>query len=148
MKCRSRNCDRADCAGAGYASHCEVNFIPKNLAVRVPDGVPLEAASLSAIGAIALQGFRQSHAVLGEVVAVIGVGLVGALTIQLAKAAGCRVIAIDRDPQRVERARQFGADVALGSSDHDMPARVREFARYGADVAIIAAASPSAEPVE
>ena len=50
--------DRVACAGAGYASHCEVNFIPKNLAVRFPDGVPLEAASLSAIGAIALQGFR------------------------------------------------------------------------------------------
>ncbi len=140
--------DRVACAGAGYASHCEVNFIPKNLAVRVPDGVPLEAASLSAIGAIALQGFRQSQAVLGEVVAVIGAGLVGVLTIQLAKAAGCRVIAIDRDPQRVERARQFGADLALGSSDRDMPARVQEFARYGADVAIITAASPSAEPVE
>ena len=140
--------DRVACAGAGYASHCEVNFIPKNLAVRVPDGVPLEAASLGAIGAIALQGFRQSQAVLGEVVAVIGAGLVGVLTIQLAKAAGCRVVAIDRDPQRVERARQFGADLALGSSDREMPARVQEFTRYGADVVIITAASSSAEPVE
>jgi len=140
--------DRVACAGAGYASHCEVNFIPKNLAVRVPDGVPLEAASLSAIGAIALQGFRQSHAVLGEVVAVIGAGLVGVLTIQLAKAAGCRVIAIDRDPQRMERARNFGADLALGSADRDTLARVQEFTRYGVDVAIVTAASPSADPVE
>jgi predicted dehydrogenase/threonine dehydrogenase-like Zn-dependent dehydrogenase len=140
--------DRVACAGAGYASHCEVNFIPKNLAVRVPDSVSLEAASLSAIGAIALQGFRQSQAVLGEVVAVIGAGLVGVLTVQLAKAAGCRVIAIDRDGQRVERARQFGADLALNSTDRDTSSRVREFARYGADVAIITAATPSAEPVE
>ncbi len=140
--------DRVACAGAGYASHCEVNFIPRNLAVRVPDTVSLEAASLSAIGAIALQGFRQSEAVLGEVVAVIGAGLVGVLTVQLAKASGCRVIAIDRDGQRVERARQFGADLALGSTDRDTPQRVREFARYGADVAIITAATPSAEPVE
>jgi predicted dehydrogenase len=140
--------DRVACAGAGYASHCEVNFIPRNLAVRVPDAVALEAASLSAIGAIALQGFRQSQAVLGEVVAVIGAGLVGVLTIQLAKAAGCRVIAIDRDMQRVERARQFGADLALSSLDRDTPSRVKEFARYGTDVAIIAAASASSEPVE
>jgi len=140
--------DRVACAGAGYASHCEVNFIPKNLAVRVPEAVALESASLSAIGAIALQGFRQSQAVLGEVVAVIGAGLVGVLTIQLAKAAGCRVIAIDRDMQRVERARQFGADLALGSGDRDTPSRVKEFARYGSDVAIIAAASASSEPVE
>jgi predicted dehydrogenase/threonine dehydrogenase-like Zn-dependent dehydrogenase len=140
--------DRVACAGAGYASHCEVNFIPKNLAVRIPDAVSLEAASLSAIGAIALQGFRQSQAVLGEVVAVIGAGLVGVLTIQLAKAAGCRVIAIDRDPQRVGQAKQFGADLALVSTDRDTPLRVQEFARYGADVAIITAASPSAEPIE
>jgi len=140
--------DRVACAGAGYASHCEVNFIPKNLAVRVPDSVPLEAASLSAIGAIALQGFRQSRAVLGEVVAVIGAGLVGVLTVQLAKAAGCRVVAIDRDGQRVDRARQFGADLALSSTDRDTPSRVQEFARYGVDVAIITAATPSAEPIE
>jgi predicted dehydrogenase/threonine dehydrogenase-like Zn-dependent dehydrogenase len=140
--------DRVACAGSGYASHCEVNFVPKNLAVRIPDGVSLEAASLSAIGAIALQGFRQSQAVLGEVVAVIGAGLVGVLTIQLAKAAGCRVIAIDRHPQRVELARKFGADLALGAADRDTSPRVQEFARYGADVVIITAASTSAEPVE
>jgi predicted dehydrogenase/threonine dehydrogenase-like Zn-dependent dehydrogenase len=140
--------DRVACAGAGYASHCEVNFIPKNLAVRIPDSVSLEAASLSAIGAIALQGFRQSQAVLGEVVAVIGAGLVGVLTVQLARAAGCRVIAIDRDGQRVERAGQFGADLALNSTDRDTPSRVKEFARYGTDIAIITAATPSAEPLE
>ncbi len=140
--------DRVACAGAGYASHCEVNFIPKNLAARVPDTVPLEAASLTAIGAIALQGFRQGQAVLGEVVAVIGAGLVGVLTIQLAKAAGCRVIAIDLDPQRVEQARRFGADLALCSSDRDAASRAKEFAGHGADVAIITAAAPSAEPIE
>ena len=140
--------DRVACAGAGYASHCEVNFIPKNLAARVPDAVSLEAASLSAIGAIALQGFRQSQSVLGEVVAVIGAGLVGVLTIQLAKAAGCRVIAIDLDPQRAERARQFGADIALCSADRETAARAREFSRYGADAVIITAATPSAEPIE
>ncbi len=140
--------DRVACAGVGYASHCEVNFVPKNLAARVPDAVPLEAASLSAIGAIALQGFRQSQAVLGEVVAVIGAGLVGVLTVQLAKAAGCRVIAIDLDRERAESARRFGADLALCSADRDTALRVREFARHGADVAIVTAASTSAEPVE
>jgi NADPH:quinone reductase-like Zn-dependent oxidoreductase len=92
--------------------------------------------------------FRQSQAVLGEVVAVIVAGLVGVLTVQLAKAAGCRVIAIDRDLPRVDQARQFGADLALGATDRDTPSRVKEFARYGADVAIITAASPSAEPIE
>jgi predicted dehydrogenase len=139
--------DRVACAGAGYANHCEVNFIPKNLAAKVPDSVVLEAASLTAIGAIALQGFRQSAAVIGEVVAVIGAGLVGVLCIQLSKAAGCRVIAIDRDLQRVEQARRFGADLQL-STDGDTLTRAKEFAPHGVDVAIITAATPSAEPVQ
>src|SRR6266404_2095914 len=140
--------DRVACGGGGYASHCEMNFVPKNLAARVPDSVPLEAASLTTIGAIALQGFRQSQAVLGETVAIIGAGLVGVLTIQLAKAAGCRAVAIDLDLGRAQRAKQVGADLALCSGDNDTPLHVKEFARYGADVAIITAATRSAEPVE
>jgi len=140
--------DRVACGGTGYATHCEVNFIPKNLAVRIPDSVPLDVASLTTIGAIALQGFRQSQAVLGETVAVIGAGLVGVLTIQLAKAAGCRVIAIDVDLERAGRAKQMGADLALCSADTDIHLRVNEFARGGADVAIITAATPSTGPIE
>src|SRR6266566_6714131 len=140
--------DRVACGGTGCASHCEVNFIPKNLAVRVPDSVPLDAASLTTIGAIALQGFRQSQAVLGETVVVIGAGLVGVLTIQLAKAAGCRVVAIDLNLERAERAKRFAADLALCSTDSQTPLRMKEFARYGADAAIITAATPSTAPVE
>ncbi len=136
------------CAGTGYAAHSEVNFVPRNLAARIPPGVPLEAASLTAIGAIALQGFRQSQAVLGEVVAVVGAGLVGVLTILLAKAAGCRVISLDHDQQRAESARRFGADAVFCSREGDAVARAREFAAYGADAAIVTAAAASAEPVE
>lgn len=58
------------------------------------------------------------------------------------------MVAIDRDLQRVNHARKVGADLALGSTERDTPSRVREFARYGADVAIITTASPSAEPIE
>lgn len=140
--------DRVACGGAGYANHCEVNFVPKNLVARIPDSVPLDAAALTTIGAIALQGFRQSQAVLGETVAVIGAGLVGVLTIQLAKAAGCRVIAVDRDLARAQRAKQFGADLALCSAGNQTSFRAREFARYGADAAIITAATSSTEPIE
>ena len=140
--------DRVACGGLGYASHCEINFVPKNLAVRVPDSVPLDAAALTTIGAIALQGFRQSQAVLGETVAVIGAGLVGILTIQLAKAAGCRVVAIDVDLERAQSAKQLGADLAFCSADSQMLSRMCEFSRYGADAAIVTAATPSAEPTE
>src|ERR1700692_139725 len=102
--------DRVACAGGGYASHCEINFVPKHLAAKVPEAVPLDAASLTTIGAIAMQGFRQSQATLGETVVVLGAGLVGVLTIQIAKAAGCRVVAIDVHSERVRNAQAFGAD--------------------------------------
>lgn len=140
--------DRVACAGAGYASHAEVNLVPQNLAVRVPEKVAMDAAALSTIGAVAMQGLRQSQAALGETVLIIGAGLVGALTIQLARAAGCRVIAIDLDPQRAGEAVKLGAHLGLVLSDSDLEARVRHFSRYGADVAIITAGTRSSEPVE
>ena len=140
--------DRVACAGVGYASHCEINFVPKNLAVHVPEKVSLESACLTTIGAIAMQGLRQSGANFGETVAVIGAGLVGILTIQLAKAAGCRVIAIDLNSERVQRSLSMGADLGLCSATNHIPEAVAEYSRYGADVAIITAATPSNQPIE
>jgi predicted dehydrogenase/threonine dehydrogenase-like Zn-dependent dehydrogenase len=140
--------DRIACGGGGYANHCEVNWVPRNLAVRVPDSVPLEAASLTTVGAIAMQGLRQAEVNFGETVVVIGAGLVGVLTMQLARAAGCRVIAIDREQSRVRQAIGMGAQLALLASDPRVPQAVQEFSRYGADAAIVTAATPSAEPLE
>lgn len=140
--------DRVACGGAGYANHCEVNFVPRNLAVPVPPTVTLEHAALTTMGAIAVQGLRQSQASFGETVVVVGAGLVGALTIQLAKAAGCRVIAIDLDPERGRRALEFGAHAAFGADDPRLPEQVKEFSRYGADAALITAATRSSAPLE
>src|SRR2546426_5620718 len=140
--------DRVACAGAGYASHSEINFVPRNLVAKVPDSVSLEAASLTTIGAIAMQGLRQANMSFGETVVVIGAGLVGVLTMQLARAAGCRVVAVDLDASRVAQATSLGAHLALLSSDSNLPMAVREFSRYGADVAIVTAATRSAEPLE
>jgi len=140
--------DRVACGGVGYASHCEVNWVPRNLAVRVPDTVSLEAASLTTIAAIALQGLRQAQLALGETVVVIGAGLVGVLTLQLARAAGCRVIAVDRDASRVEEAASRGAQLAFLSSDPNLRGALREFSRYGADAAIVTASTQSSEPLE
>src|SRR5438477_2630328 len=140
--------DRVSCGGAGYANHSEVNFIPVNLAARIPANVGLDAASLTTIGAIAVQGLRQSQAVLGENIVVIGAGLVGVLTGQLAKAAGCRVVAIDIDPERVRYAVGMGANLGLLSEDSHTPPMVKEFTKYGADVVIITAATPSTAPIE
>jgi predicted dehydrogenase/threonine dehydrogenase-like Zn-dependent dehydrogenase len=140
--------DRVACGGQGYASHSEVNFVPRNLIVRVPDSVPLDAACLTTIGAIAIQGLRQSEVFFGETVVVIGAGLVGILTIQLARAAGCRVIAVDANPLRAKQAMEFGASLALTASDPAVHHQITDFTKHGADAAIVTAGSSSVEPVE
>jgi threonine dehydrogenase-like Zn-dependent dehydrogenase len=140
--------ERVACAGVGFANHSEINWVPRNLAVHVPASVSLEAASLTTIAAIALQGLRQAQVALGETVAVVGAGLVGVLTIQLARAAGCRVIAVDADASRVDKALALGAHLALQASDPRLAIAVRDFSRYGADAAIVTASSSTAEPLE
>jgi len=140
--------DRVACAGVGYANHCEINFVPRNLAVKVPNSVSLDAASLTTIGAIAMQGLRQAELSFGDNVVIIGAGLVGILTAQMARAAGCRVIAVDIDPERASRAVAMGAHLGLAVSDAQLPRAVEEFSRYGPDAAIITAATSSTQPLE
>jgi predicted dehydrogenase/threonine dehydrogenase-like Zn-dependent dehydrogenase len=140
--------DRVACAGGGYASHCEINFVPANLAAIVPDNVDLQAASLTTIGAIAVQGVRQANVTFGETVAVIGVGLVGVLAIQVLRAAGCRVIAIDLSSERAAQATSFGAQLGLSTSDPGLAGAVASFSRYGVDAVLITAATRSADPLE
>ena len=140
--------DRVACGGGTYANHAEINFVPRNLAVRIPSEVSSIAASLTTIGAIAMQGVRQADVAIGETVAVIGAGLVGVLTIQILRAAGCRVVAIDLSPQRVKQAADFGAHLAVAADDPTLESNIKEFSRYGVDAAILAAATDSAEPAE
>jgi len=140
--------DRVACAGGAYANHAEINFVPRNLAVRIPSEVSSAAASLTTIGAIAMQGVRQAEAGIGETVAVIGAGLVGMLTIQILRAAGCRVVAIDLSPQRVKQAAEFGAHLAIAANDPTLASTIKEFSRYGVDAAILTAATDSVEPAE
>lgn len=138
--------DRVACAGAGYATHAEYNFIPKNLCVRIPAGVAFEDAAYATLGAIALQGVRQADLRLGESVAVIGLGLLGLLTVQLLKASGCRVIGCDLDPARCELATQLGADATVGG---DLAEAALAFtAGHGVDAVVITAATKSNEPIE
>jgi predicted dehydrogenase/threonine dehydrogenase-like Zn-dependent dehydrogenase len=140
--------ERVACAGVGYASHSEINFVPANLAVHVPDNVSLQAASLTTIGAIAVHGVRQANVTFGETVAVIGVGLVGVLAIQVLRAAGCRVIAIDVSRERAAKAIELGAHLGLDTSDPGLQSAVASFSRYGVDAVLITAATKSAEPLE
>jgi predicted dehydrogenase/threonine dehydrogenase-like Zn-dependent dehydrogenase len=140
--------DRVACAGAGFASHAEVLSVPKNLCVRVPDAVDFEAAAFGTLGAIALQGVRLAEPTLGEACVVIGLGLLGQLTVQLLKANGCRVFGVDLDASKVELARTLGADDGCVSGGETMQA-VMEWSRgRGADAVLITAATASDQPVE
>jgi len=140
--------DRVACAGVGFASHAEVISVPKNLCVRLPVDVSFEAGAFGTLGAIALQGVRLAVPTLGESVVVIGLGLVGQLTVQLLKANGCRVFGLDLDPSRVSLARELGADDAA-LSDDDAPKLIERWTRgHGADAVLITAATDSNQPVE
>jgi polar amino acid transport system substrate-binding protein len=140
--------DRVACAGMGYASHAEAIFVPKNLSVAIPEGVSFEDASYVTLGAIALQGVRIADVKLGERVAVIGLGLLGQLSVQILKAAGCRVIGIDLDPAKTALALELGADACVLRSD-DVAAALDAFTGgHGADAVVVAAAADSNDPIE
>jgi polar amino acid transport system substrate-binding protein len=141
--------DRVACAGAGYASHAEYILIPANLCCKVPKAVDLDEAAYTTVGGIALQGVRQAEPTLGETIAVIGLGLVGQLTVQLLKANGCTVIGIDPDQGSVKLAKECGADAALHRNNGDVKNVVRSMTKgAGVDAVIITAATPSNDPVE
>lgn len=137
--------DRIACAGAGFANHAEINAVPKNLTVPIPDGVDDADASFVTLGAIALQGVRQAAPTLGERMVVSGLGLIGLLTVQLLKANGCRVLGFDPNPDRVELARALGADIAVGADLHSAVAAFT--GGHGADAVIVTASSKSSEPI-
>jgi predicted dehydrogenase/threonine dehydrogenase-like Zn-dependent dehydrogenase len=140
--------DRVACAGVGYASHAEIVAVPRNLVVKVPDEVGFDEAAFTTVGAIAMQGVRQADVRVGEQAVVVGLGLIGLITVQLLKASGCRVFGMDVVSRNFDLARALGcARCAL--SRNDAIAEVQSFTRgYGADAVIITAATTSNEPVE
>jgi predicted dehydrogenase/threonine dehydrogenase-like Zn-dependent dehydrogenase len=140
--------DRVACAGVGFASHAEAISVPRNLCVQLPQAVSFEAGAFGTLGAIALQGMRLAEPTLGESIVVIGLGLVGQLTVQLLKANGCRVLGIDLDPTRVKLAMQLGADAAYVAGE-DVKRAVKDWTRgRGADAVLLTAATDSSEPVK
>jgi len=140
--------DRVACAGMGVASHAEVNCVPSSLAARIPDGVPFEAAAFTTLGAIALHGVRQAEPTLGERFAVIGLGILGLLTVQILRAHGVRVAAFDLSEDLVERAKALGAEAGIaGAVDDQVQAALAWTEGLGVDAAIVTAASASEEPM-
>jgi predicted dehydrogenase/threonine dehydrogenase-like Zn-dependent dehydrogenase len=139
--------DRVACAGAGQANHADYVNVKRNLVCRVPGGCSLQEAATATVGAIAMQGVRRTAPQLGEVICVFGLGLIGMITVQILRAAGCRVIGVDLDSERCRRALTLGAAAAETEID-----RVQVLLRdvtggQGVDATIITAASKSNGPI-
>ncbi len=139
--------DRVACGGGGYAVHAEFANIPQNLLVRIPDAVDFEQAAFATIGAVAMQGFRLADVQVGANVAVIGLGLLGLLATGIASAAGCRVLGIDLDPERVVLAEKLGAVNAV-TRDQAVEAAAALSSGKGVDAVLICADTKSNDPVE
>ncbi len=140
--------DRVACAGTGYAVHAEYACVPRLLVARIPsDTVSFDEAAFTAVGSVALHGVRTAGVKLGDIVAVIGLGLLGQLTVQILKAAGCCVLGMDLSSDRSDLALHFGADAASHSTAHFQDVCLQHSARHGVDAVIITAQTDSNDPV-
>jgi predicted dehydrogenase len=137
---------RVACAGGGFAVHAEYNVVPRNLLTPLPKNVDFESAAFTTLGAIAMHGFRLAEPQIGENVAVIGLGLLGLLAVQMADAAGCKVLGIDIDPKRVALAASLGIQAVTRGKAID--ASQAFTANRGFDRILICADTASNDPVE
>ena len=140
--------DRVACAGAGYAVHAEFACVPRLLVARIPSAeVEFESAAFTTLGAVAIHGVRTAEAKLGDVVAVVGLGLLGQLAVQILNAAGCRVIGMDPAQERAELAAKMGSLAVTASEAEFRDLCMRHSGGNGADCVLIAAETPSSGPV-
>jgi predicted dehydrogenase/threonine dehydrogenase-like Zn-dependent dehydrogenase len=140
--------DRVACAGAGHAVHAEFACVPRLLVARIPsDTVSFDEAAFTTVGSVALHGVRIADVKLGDIVAVIGLGLLGQLTVQVLKAAGCCVLGMDISAERADLALRLGADAVTTSSSgfHDLC--LQHSGGHGADAVLIAAQTASNDPI-
>ena len=142
--------DRVACAGATYATHAEINYVPKNLVVPVPrrrtgDDVGFDEAAFTTTGAIALHGVRLGAPEIGHRAVVIGLGVIGLLATQILRAHGCRVFGIDLDSTRCDLARTLGADEAMTPMGAEAVVS-RWSGGLGADLVVVAAATSGSDP--
>jgi len=138
--------NRVVCAGGGYAVHAEYALVPQNLASHLPKGVNFESGAFATIGAIALNGIRLANPQVGEISAVIGMGLLGLLAAQILKASGCEVVGMDINPDRLAFARKVGIRAELNKSINEKSIQMTR--GRGFDHVFICADTTSNEPVE
>lgn len=135
--------------GGNSANHAEVVAVPVNLCVKVDAKVSIQSAAFATLGAIALQGIRQTDVRLGENCVVIGLGVIGQLTVQMLRAAGVKTVGIDVDASMVDFAKELGCDLVLNRNTETLEQAVMNFTEgYGTDAVIITAGTDSTDPVD
>ncbi len=140
--------DRVACAGSGYASHAEYVTVPRNLVAKLPENVSYDDAVFATIGAIALQGIRRAELTSGESVGVIGLGLMGQITVAILKAYGHPVFGTDISPERLKAAKNLGLDAGGVTGTDDVEELASAFSGgHGLDAVIITAATADSGPV-
>ena len=139
--------DRVACGGAGFANHAEYISVPQNLVVKVPENVSDEEAAFATVGAIALQGVRLAAPQMGETFLVLGLGLLGQITVQLLRANGCNVIGTDLDSDLVELSKEYGATGVSAPGEVANMCRALSGER-GVDGVLVCAGTSSNQPIE
>ena len=130
-------------------AHADVVTVKKNLCAHIPDEVDDDSAAFTVVGSIGLQGVRLAQPSLGESFVVVGAGLIGLLTVQLLRANGCRVLAIDLDKDKLALAKQFGAEICNPASGENVLSHAASFSRgRGVDGVIITASTQSNDPIK
>jgi predicted dehydrogenase/threonine dehydrogenase-like Zn-dependent dehydrogenase len=140
--------DRVAASGADLANHAEYVSVPENLVMKMPLNLDFQSAATVTLGGIAMQGVRRADLRLGEFAVVLGVGLIGLLCIQMLRASGVHVAAVDLEESRLNKAKNLGAELTIKSDDENMVSQIENWSNgYGADAVIFTAATKSSAPL-
>jgi predicted dehydrogenase len=130
-------------------SHAEYVSVGRNLCARIPDSVNDDEAVFVPLAAIALQGLRLAGPAIGEHFCVMGLGVIGLIAVQLLRANGCKVLAVDPDRARSALARRYGADIVdLAAGEDVLKVALGFSSGRGIDAVLITASTDSNGPVE
>lgn len=135
------------CSGSQCTHHADVIAVPRNLVRPVPEGLSLREAAFVTLGSIATESLRKSDCRFGETVLVYGLGLLGLLAAQIAKASGLSVIGLDINPLSLNRARSLGISDVFDPTEPGTDAAIRELTGgFGVDAVLVTVVSESSVP--
>jgi predicted dehydrogenase/threonine dehydrogenase-like Zn-dependent dehydrogenase len=140
--------DLVSAGGSGFAVHAEFVVVPKNLVVKVPEGLDMNWASTGTVGSISLHGVRRADLRIGEFAVVVGTGLLGLIATQILKASGVRVACVDINDGRLNLAAELGADIIINSLNEDPVQAIKNWTNgNGADAVLFFASTDKNEPL-